>query len=482
MNDGLFFLSDLADEDIAWLLDAGDEGQVISETVVLVEGKPADALAFVLAGLVGVRMSSIPGRRLATLGPGEMLGEMGFLEERPASATVFAVENTQLLRVPFARLREEIAARPDFGARFFRSIALTGSRRLREREQHYARLLAAERTTAAAGEDVWSGLEPTIEAFKQALQAADKAALKEDGVLPDEVVAGIRAGFAGFVRTLNDAIGDASGLDEAVRDEVGARVQREVLPYLLLTKSAERLYAKPRGYAGDFKSIDWIYADEAAGTGRLGPLLDRCFLDEPAAAAVRNRRGLLARAIRRHLDAHPDRPVRITSMACGPAREIFDVIDELGDASRFEATLIDIDQQALEQVQAEIDRRGIGDHLRTVHGNLIFLAMGRQKIDLAEQDLMYSIGLIDYFNDKLVTKLMNWGSATLRTGGEMILGNFHPQNPDKALMDHVLEWRLIHRSEADMDRLYEGSGFGRPTTRIEFEEGGVNLFASCERS
>ena len=66
---------------------------------------------------------------------------------------------------------------------------------------------------------------------------------------------------------------------------------------------------------------------------------------------------------------------------------------------------------------------------------------------------MYSIGLIDYFDDKMVTRFLSYAHSRLRAGGELIVGNFHPRNPDKALMDHVLDWRLIHRTEEDMDRL-----------------------------
>ena len=73
----------------------------------------------------------------------------------------------------------------------------------------------------------------------------------------------------------------------------------------------------------------------------------------------------------------------------------------------------------------------------------------------------------------------NYAHKVLRPGGELILGNFHPRNPDKALMDHVIDWRLIHRSEANMDRLYQNSAFGRGCTDIHFEESGVNLFAAC---
>jgi len=46
-------------------------------------------------------------------------------------------------------------------------------------------------------------------------------------------------------------------------------------------------------------------------------------------------------------------------------------------------------------------------------------------------------------------------------------------------VDYLLEWRLIHRSEQDMDRLFQSSKFARGTTKIRFEEQGVNLFAEC---
>ena len=39
----------------------------------------------------------------------------------------------------------------------------------------------------------------------------------------------------------------------------------ELLPYLLLTRSAERIYRKPRGYEGDFLTIEWMYANEPGG-------------------------------------------------------------------------------------------------------------------------------------------------------------------------------------------------------------------------
>ena len=481
MKPGLDFLSDLSDGNVSWMLEHGRERQVIANTAILTEGEPVDAMVFVLQGLVGVYLSSLPDQLVATLGPGELMGEIAFLESSTASASVLAVENSLLLEVAFEELRAEIDRNPNFGASIYHALASTASRRLRERERRYGKDLS----TAGEGQidqtEAWSRLSPMLEEFKQLMQRADKAAIGQQGVLPEKFEREIRSGFGQFVVDLNEIIGDASDLHESLRERLGARVQREVLPYLLLTRTSERLYGKPRGYAGDFLSIDWIYENRGAGTGRLGPVLDRCFLDEPAARAVRNRRGLLKDQIQAHLNARPDRVVRVTTMACGPAREVFDVFDSLDEASRLEVTLIDIDKEAIAQVQETVREGGLEKQVRVFEANLVYLALGRQKIDLANQDLIYSIGLIDYFNDKMVGKLMNFAHACLRSGGELILGNFHPRNHDKALMDYVLDWRLIHRTEADMDRLFEGSDFGRKATDIQFEEAGVNLFAACRR-
>jgi hypothetical protein len=281
-----------------------------------------------------------------------------------------------------------------------------------------------------------------------------------------------------FVEFMNDTIGDAAPAHESVKVEIGQRIKRELLPYVLLTRTAERTYAKPRGYAGDFASIDQIYQNEPSGSGRVGPLLDRVFLSLPACEAVRNRRHLLAEEIELAMAEKQGRsPARITSLACGPAAEVFDVYRQLPDPSVLVTTLLDIDLQALAYLDDRISASGLRGQMRPVMGNLVYLATGRSKLDLPPQDLIYSIGLIDYFNDKFVVALLNYVHSKLRPGGKVILGNFHPRNPTRAFMDHVLDWRLIHRTEDDMNRLFQASAFGSPCSKIRFEEQGINLFA-----
>jgi extracellular factor (EF) 3-hydroxypalmitic acid methyl ester biosynthesis protein len=326
---------------------------------------------------------------------------------------------------------------------------------------------------------VWARLSEPIESMKEMLRQADQAALRNLGEFPEDLAAGIVAAFGKAMTFFNAEIGDASGLSETVRQTLGARLQREFLPYMLLSRMGERYYSKPRGYAGDFLTIEWMYQNDPQGAGRLGPILDRCFLSVAASRAVQNRRGLLAGHIQDALQRAEGRTAQITSMACGPAEELFDVFETLEDKSRMRATLIDIDWQALAFVSDHADRLKLRRQLELVNGNLVYLATGRQKLDLKPQDLVYSIGLIDYFNDKFVIALLNYVHTLLRPGGKVVLGNFHTSNPDKVLMDYILDWKLIHRTEEDMNRLFAASAFGRPCTEIRFEAAGVNLFAEC---
>jgi CRP-like cAMP-binding protein/SAM-dependent methyltransferase len=476
MQEALSLLSDLLDTDVDWVLANGVEQQVIASTTLTREGETPDALYIVLEGLVGVRLDKLGVEPIRTLGPGEIIGEMSFVENVPAAATATAVENTLVLALPRPTLDAKAKQDPAFASRLFRAFARCLSRRLRAANAALGQLTGSGAHLGAATRDRWSAIDAHIEEFKRALAAADRAALKHDGVVPPEVETDIRSRFAAFVGWMNEQIGDRSPDPPEVRQELGAKVQHEVLPYLMLTKNGERWYSKPRGYAGDFMSIEWIYEASADGTGRLGPLLDRCFLEMDAAQAVFNRRQLLVEEITKTM-AERDEPARVLSMACGPARELFDVYAKLADPGRLVAACLDIDLQALAFVGDVRDRRKLKSRMRLENGNLVYLATGRHKLDLPPQDLAYSIGLIDYFNDAFVVKLLDFVHDKLRPGGRVILGNFHPRNPTKAMMDYVLDWKLIHRDEDDMNRIFAASRFGRPCDEIRFEPRQVNLFA-----
>ena len=320
-----------------------------------------------------------------------------------------------------------------------------------------------------------SELDSAVANFKRVLIDADRQALKNNNIVPARLDADVEDAF----RTCNAKLHAVEREISKGNNELGARLQSDLLPYLLLTNTAERWYSKPRGYAGDYLTIHQMYQNVPAGRGRIGSILDRCFLNLPAAVAVRNRRPLLAQEINAVVSAKQGAPARVTSLACGPAAELFDVYEKLEDPAKLTATLIDVDLQALAFVGERRDQARLQKQMRLVNANLVYLVTEKETIDLRDQDLIYSIGLIDYFSDKFVIKLLNYVHKALLPGGKVILGNFHPRNPDKPMMDYVLDWRLIHRTEDDMNRLFRASAFGSDCSNVRFEEQGINLFAEC---
>ena len=86
----------------------------------------------------GTAQVLVQGKAIATLSEGAICGEMSLVEGTVASATVQAEGELQAQEIPAAELRGLFEAFPHFGLRFYHSIAVTLSRRLRATSQQLA--------------------------------------------------------------------------------------------------------------------------------------------------------------------------------------------------------------------------------------------------------------------------------------------------------------------------------------------------------
>jgi SAM-dependent methyltransferase len=244
-----------------------------------------------------------------------------------------------------------------------------------------------------------------------------------------------------------------------------------------MSETAERAYAKPRGYAGDHLTIEMIYRSQPKGHGCLGAAVDQAFLATPLCKGIRSRSSVLTEVLQRYLGTQKSRPVKITSLGCSSAREILQVFSRLPDLEQVSVTLLDIDPEALKFIQSELDCLGFQKQVRLEHANLVYLALGRHQLDLRNQDLVYSLGLADYFDDRMVVRLLGYMHQILRPSGKVILGSVCPSDVSKTFMDYVINWRLIHRDKEKMSNLFSESAFGCPCTAIHQENDNVSFLA-----
>jgi len=133
----LYVLGQLSDQNIEWLITQGQHNRVSPSTVLIREGGPTDMLYIVLDGELGIYVS-IGGQEklIARRGAGDILGEMSFIEDKPASATVKAVTDAVIYAIPKTVLAAKLEQDRDFAARFYRGIAISLSYRLRESMEH----------------------------------------------------------------------------------------------------------------------------------------------------------------------------------------------------------------------------------------------------------------------------------------------------------------------------------------------------------
>lgn len=76
----------------------------------------------------------VPGRLavdMLRLGAGSVIGEMSFVDDAATSARVVARGTVEILFIDGSRVREYLADHPEFGLRFYHSLAVVLSQRLR---------------------------------------------------------------------------------------------------------------------------------------------------------------------------------------------------------------------------------------------------------------------------------------------------------------------------------------------------------------
>jgi CRP-like cAMP-binding protein len=93
------------------------------------QGKQTRVVYLLLKGRIGITVAA---GKIAEVLPGQICGEMAFLEDSLASATATAEENVEAYSLGWGTLRDLFELYPHLASRFYRSLAVNLSRRLRE--------------------------------------------------------------------------------------------------------------------------------------------------------------------------------------------------------------------------------------------------------------------------------------------------------------------------------------------------------------
>jgi extracellular factor (EF) 3-hydroxypalmitic acid methyl ester biosynthesis protein len=305
----------------------------------------------------------------------------------------------------------------------------------------------------------------------------------------DALVQRMRDGFSADIIQLSNAIDEATR--QATRSEWDAIrefSQRQLHPLLMQSPWMHRARQKPLGYPGDFELMNGLYGNHFNGPTLFARAVNLAFVSTPAAEAVRTRKDLMKQKLNLAIDrATPERPVRILSIAAGPAQEVYEVLQERPEiAGMVEIVLFEQDRRALSFAHARLSRvvsRRWQGKVKVVllHDSIKRLLLGSTVFTAAgEYDMVYACGLCDYLQRNTWAKLCRTLYGTVAPQGTLYVGNMVPSNPSRWFMELHLDWALVYREHAEMLDL---ARLGAPTARLRIceEATGVNPFVALTR-
>ncbi len=286
-----------------------------------------------------------------------------------------------------------------------------------------------------------------------------------------------------------------SAIDRLVRQadpndiEPMKQVSRRHLHHFILQGPLfSRSLAKPRGYAGDYVTMNYIYGRFFEGPSLFAQFVHMAGCQHDVCAAVRNRKDLFFKLTSEHLSRRTDgRPYRIASIGSGPAEEFHLLLGTIGcDTPPFHIVLFDADDEALNfcytRLTETIHRRNLQEVVKLT---LLYDSIGHLIFDdsvfrdTGPFDLILCAGLYDYLSTKKAQTLTAKLFSQLAANGTLVIGNMAPENPSRWAMEHLAEWHLIYRTRDDLPELCALLPKSRRVNIIQ-EPLGINLFLKIQ--
>ncbi|MBA4193900.1 MAG: SAM-dependent methyltransferase [Comamonadaceae bacterium] len=277
---------------------------------------------------------------------------------------------------------------------------------------------------------------------------------------------------------------EASRLDPEDAPLHRAYAQTALHPLVLRAPFVYRTFAKPLGYAGDYEMVNQIIGDPRQGGSTYIQLVNAMFLKAAVAEAHRNRIDILVEFLQRAaaIARSQGRPMRILNIGCGPGIEIQRLIATGDDLSGLRFTLVDFSRETLDYTSQCIAQA------RQQHGSAVEVEYVQESVhellkravrDTAPAegqgyDFIYCAGLFDYLSDKVCSRLIRYFLTRSNPGAQLLVTNVHSDNPERFGMEHLLEWHLIYRDEAQMQVVLEEV---QAPVKLYTDPTGVNIFA-----
>ncbi len=237
-----------------------------------------------------------------------------------------------------------------------------------------------------------------------------------------------------------------------------------------------RLQTWPRGYPGDYETIEYICAAQnKSAANTVEYYCEEYALKCPASGQHRNKIKYQANKILKTILKKRKAP-KVLSVSCSNNYDIRSILDYIS-GKNFTLVLNDVDEEAIRFAQNKLSV--ISKNCIFVHGN--FLASLKNVSAQGPFDLIVFGGVFDYFPDKLVVfALKHFFHKMLSPGGEIFFSNISETNPYRAWMEYFGNWKLRGRSLTDLEAIFAAADIDEKCVSITKEATGLTYLVDIK--
>jgi len=303
----------------------------------------------------------------------------------------------------------------------------------------------------------------------------------------DRVVPAFSKRMTGVIGRCDRIVQDVR--DKRIRQLIKKEFRARIAPWTKGNPLINRALKKPKGYAGDYLMLELGYANNPKYAGGLSGVFDRCFID--ALYCVAYRKDKLKELIRLRIEMprKKGRVFRMLSLGSGPCREWYELERELRRSKvaprQVALSCLDQDIAALGFAKSRLRGNWLLASTEFFQGNLLnFTQQPRWRERQESYDLIYGLGIANYFYNESLKKVIGGPLPLLKVGGELAITHKDANRFRFPIADWLCDWLFIKRSEEEFLKIIRESTLdvpGKYEARIEREDCGEIMYGMVKR-
>ena len=291
----------------------------------------------------------------------------------------------------------------------------------------------------------------------------------------------LRSNFEKYQSTI---ISEIYSFEKKIRSNIIKKRVRELFrsavgEYIFESPITKRAFEKPRGYPGDYLIFEMFYNDSYAPEG-TGYFLDKWILDHPLPKGAIYRKNKLKEMLSQIIEGNKNK-LKILNIGCGPSRDLRELISENMDMGNVYITCLDQDDEALKFSEDEVNKIQRHNNISFIKHDIISICLNRKTKQLDKQNVIYSLGVADYFMKTTLENFIRYCFDLLEPKGKLIIPLCSSHEPELYIpLRWFCEWDF-YSHDANEIRDFVEKEIGIEKVKVIWEKSQPIFFVIIEK-